>query len=613
MVSTIKKFTSVLLATLVVVASFTINPVAAGDTNAAVAYLKTQTVNAWVAMALAAAGETVDVSSLKNLSTGSATDFAAATLALTANNKDPRNYPAIDYVAKLKSFHTGSQLGDATLINDDIFGILALVSADVPVSDSVVAGSKAFILAHQNADGGWSFATTGASDTNSTAAATMALLEVGVAKSDAQIIKAVAYLKSAQNSDGGFPYDPVSQWGTATDAPSTAWVISAINRLGEDPTSWTKDGHNPIEALLALQAPLGFFRYQTGSESDTFTPVSTSYGVVALAGKYYPVAKFTANYPTVSFRIAGKDADLCEGDAAAPNALKLVEIVAVTCGFTYNISQTSFGPYLDRIGENTAAGVFGWLYNVNDAEPSVGAVDYQLASGDRVLWHFNDFNDKLTRLSLNDSEIGAGESVIATVESLSGSTWTALAGATVHFGNSVANTDENGKATIANLPDGSYKIYATKNGFARSERESLRVGASVAQELDLSVTISGPSTSSGQGGGSGSGNSSISFTLTPQGGGSGLGFGEAVRGTALSKNVSIANNGQVNMRIESSVTGADVFRNYLTIGNSPWRNYADTINKGDSRSVTVGLTVPETYSSGGTKTGKLTFWAIQSN
>lgn len=584
---------------------------AVGDTNAGVAYLKTQsTTNAWVVMALASAGEHSDVTAFKTVSGDKATDIVAAILALTANGKDPRSYGSVDLVAKLKSFHQNSQLGDATLINDDAFGILALISAGVLPSDTVVADSKAYILSHQNANGGWSWAASGSSDADDTASAMMALLQAGVAKTDLAITKAVDYLKSLQNADGGFPSDP--SFDAKTNAPSTAWVISAINALGDDAHSWVKSGHNPVDALLALQAPSGFFRYQPTSEADTFTPTVSAYAVVALEGKYYPVAKVsTSSYPKVSFRIAGKNEDICEGDAFAPNALKLVEIVSETCGFTYHITTTSFGPYLDRIKDDTAAGVMGWLFNVNDLEAQVGAVDYQLKADDRVLWHFNDFNDKLSRLTLGSAAVDAGASIIATVESFDGTTWKALTGASVHFGNSLISTDPSGKAVLT-LPEGSYKIYATKEGFVRSERESLIFGGTVAQELDLSATL--PGSAGGGGGSSGSGSSSnISFTISTPSNDSKIGFGDVVRGVPMQKNVTIANNGQVNFHIESRVTGDDLFRNYLMLDSAPWRSYDDTINKGANKIVNVALTVPDTYAGGGTKNGKLVFWAIKSN
>lgn len=603
-----KKLVSGVLASLIVASSFIINPTAAGDTNAAVAYLKTVQLNPWVAMALASAGENPDVSSLKSVSGSLATDYAAVILALTANNKDPRTYPDEDFVAKLKTYHTGGQIGDASIQNDDIFAILALRSAGLSVTDPAVADAKAFVLSHQNSDGGWSFASSGTSDTNTTAAAIMALVSAGVDKSHEQIVKAVTYLKAAQNSDGGFPYDPVSPWGTDSDSASTAWIISAINLLGDPLSAWTKNGKTPTDFLLSLQDASGYFKYQTGSSADSFTPVTTSYAVVSLSGKHYPVASVALpSYPSVSYRIAGRDSDLCEGEIYAPNALELVKIAAQTCGFTYNIQATSFGPYLDRIGDDTAAGTAGWLYNVNYLEPSVGANDYDLTEGDFVLWHFNDFTWKLTRLSLSSSEASSGASVTATVEWFDGSVWSALEGASVRLGNSVTSTNSEGKATLS-APDGSYKVFAIKDGYVRTESETLIFGTKSEQQLNLSATI--------QGGGSSENspnNSSISFTIGGSDNGSTLGFGEIAKGSTYTKNISLSNTGQVKIYVEANVTGDDVFRNYLNLDNALWRSYDDQILAGESRPVSVGLTVPESYNGSGSKNGKLIFWAIQGN
>lgn len=609
MSSILKKSVSGILTGLLVVSFLSPALSALGDTNSAVAYLKTKTVNPWVAMALASAGQTVDVSSLKTVTGDKATDYEAAILGLTANGKDPRTYPATDFIAKLKTFYANDQIGDASIINDDIFGILALVSAGVTQTDTVVSGSKTYLLAHQNNDGGWSFASSGGSDTNTTAAAIMALLETGVAKTDQSITKAVAYLKTAQNIDGGFTYDPVSQWGTASDSSSTAWVLSAINRLGEGLSGWTKGGKTPTDYLLSAQSADGYFPYQAGSSADSFTPNTTSYAVIALNGKYFPVAKFSSSvYPKVSYRIAGKNADLCEGDTFAPNPLELVKLVAVSCGFDYHLTETSFGPYLDRISSDTAGGVVGWLYNVNYAEPQVGAADYVLKANDAVLWHFDDFNNKLTRISLNKSEIDTAGSAVATVESFNGTIWSPFSGASVHFGNTLVSTDEAGHATL--MPaDGSYKVFATKDGYVRSEADPLIVGAKVIQDLNLSVTLPG----SPAGGGGSSGNSSIAFTVAAPGDNATVGFGSIEKGKAYSKNLTIRNTGQFKIHLEASVTGDEVFKNYLTLGNSSWRSYADLIDQAGGKTIGVALNIPDTYPSGGTKTGKLTFWAITAN
>ena len=186
-----KRFASGVLAAALVVSGLLPVLTAKGGANAAVAYLQTKPVNPWSAMALASVGESPDVSGLKNVSSEKAIDYTAPILALTANNKDPRTYPETNYIQKLKSFYDGTQLGEAGIINDDIFGLLALLSSGVPANDGVTSGIKTHIKNNQNADGGWSFAAGGASDTNMTAMGGMALLESGVPKTDPDILEAV--------------------------------------------------------------------------------------------------------------------------------------------------------------------------------------------------------------------------------------------------------------------------------------------------------------------------------------------------------------------------------------------------------------------------------------
>ena len=367
-----------------------------GDTSSAVTYLKTKTVNPWITMALVANGEvSPNVDYLKTTTGSNATDYEAPILALVAAGKNPRTFPDTDLVAALKTFHTGGQIGSASTLNDDIFGLLALLAAGELGTDSAVTDAKNFILSNQNTNGGWSFAVGGDSDTNMTSMAMMALMEAGIAKTDSHITSAVTYLKSAQNEDGGFPYDPVSQWGTDSDASSTSWVVSAINKLGEDPngTSWSKSGHSAMSKLMTFQTGSGYFEYQTGTGEDSFTPVTTSYAVIAITGKYYPVGGAAA--PTtheVGYKIEGSTGTICEGDVDAPNALDLVELIATTCGFTYHITDTSFGPYLDKINDDEAHDLIGWMYAVNFVLPSIGAADYDLLNGDYVIWHFGNFD-----------------------------------------------------------------------------------------------------------------------------------------------------------------------------------------------------------------------------
>jgi membrane-bound inhibitor of C-type lysozyme len=259
------------------------------DTAGAVSYLETHQGSAWVSMALSASGGSPDTEFLRSASGTSAIDFEAPILAITASGNDPRTFSSDNLVEKLRSFYTDGQIGDPTLLNDDIFGILALISSGVTASEDEIAETRGFLLQHQNADGGWAFQVGGASDTNTTAAAVMALLASGSGSSDPAIENALVYLHGAQNTNGGFPYDPESSWGTDSDASSDAWVIMALNAARSSPSSWATDGGTPQDSLLSFQSGEGYFQYQTGTGEDAFSPVTTAYAVLALQNQTLPV------------------------------------------------------------------------------------------------------------------------------------------------------------------------------------------------------------------------------------------------------------------------------------------------------------------------------------
>lgn len=257
----------------------------------AVTYLKTQTLDDWIAQGLVAAGETVDATPLKTFSGSSATDYAKRILALVAAGKNPTNYTGTDLVVGLKSFVQSDQIGDIALTNDDSWGIMALRSAGVPANDVLIKSSAQFLLDNQNSDGGWSWSVGFDSDTNDTAAVLMALVEAGYTISNSAIQDAVDYLLSQQNTDAGFAYQLPCFWPgcEASDSASTSWSISALNKLGLNAASYTKAGKSPQDFLLTLQAGDGSFKWQAVDASGS--AAMTAYALVALANKSYPVAR----------------------------------------------------------------------------------------------------------------------------------------------------------------------------------------------------------------------------------------------------------------------------------------------------------------------------------
>ena len=586
-----------------VVFGLIVSGVTRGDVNSAIQYLKDKNDNPWVTMALISADEDPDLDYLKSVPTEKAIDIEAPILAITAARKDPRVFSDENLVAKLKGFYDGTQIGAADLLNDDIFGILALVAAGEDSGNKIIQGAKNFILENQNEDGGWSWSESGDSSVDMTAMGIMALKSIGMSESDPAIQKAVQYLKGVQNEDGGFP----SVLGEASNTSATAWTLSAMRILGEN---WTKGENTPESFLASIQDSSGYFPNMEGGAETGFTKIETAYAVIALAGKSYPLNIITPiKLANVYYRIEGSRELLCSGETRAPNALALVKIVAAECGFDYTIEKLSFGPYLERIGDDEAEGLAGWLYRVNYESPNVGAGDYNLKDGDRVLWYYGEFEWPPLKTALNKNELADEEELVVTVEAREENDWKTLPEADVFLGSLKETTDQNGQVVVS-LPAGAYRVFAEKAGYVRSAKTLVTAGDKAEATVSLKAVVGEPNNSAGAAGGSSvnSGQAgTISFVLNT----ASLDFGAVNLGGNYSDIVSITNKGQVPIYVESIVSGDDLFRNYLKINSGPWRNFSTTIDQNKKEDVDIGLTVPGDYDRFGTKSGNLIFWAIQ--
>ncbi len=220
----------------------------------------------------------------------SATDWERAILAITAAGENPYNFNGTNYLTKLETYHNNSQLGLTTQINDDTFGLLALVSAGQNASQTTKQDSLHFILSNQQADGGFSWSTNQPSDIDDTAAALQAIIaakNAGITVTSTAITNAQNYLLAAQNPDGGFPYTK----GDPSNASSTAWTDMALHALGGDSTQDTK----AKTYLLNNQEENGSFKWQPTATGEAFT---TSYALIALAGKNWPLTVYSGTTPT---------------------------------------------------------------------------------------------------------------------------------------------------------------------------------------------------------------------------------------------------------------------------------------------------------------------------
>lgn len=233
-----------------------------------------------------------------------ATEWERRILAIVATGGDPTNFGGTNYVQQVELLANNNQLGDTALLNDDIFGLLALIASGSTAQNEIKQSVLSFIISHQNSDGGFSWSTNpnfNTSDSNDTAAALQALQAAqkdGLTHAElaSSLEKAKNYLLSLQSPNGGFKYD-TSEWSTDPDSASTAWALMALNAMD---LSTSIEASNAKIWLNAQQETDGGFHWMSGSGSDTAT---TSYALIALSGNgllYVPKSAAVIPAPTIS-------------------------------------------------------------------------------------------------------------------------------------------------------------------------------------------------------------------------------------------------------------------------------------------------------------------------
>lgn len=563
-----------------------------------ITYLTNSPQDAWVTQGLAATGQTnLNLGYLNNFSGNNANEVARTILAVVAAQEDPYDFNDQNLVVNLIGYHNNQQIGSTSLLNDDFWGLMALRAAGEEVNLPIITDAKNFILTAQNTDGGWGFSPTASSDTNDTAAAIMALLDAGLTASSPEIMEAVDYLELAQNNDGGFSFYPLG----ISDAGSDAWVIDALTKIGINPTTWQKNGYNPIGHLESLILPDGSFRWVATDLTGNL--LMTAYAAVALSGKYYPVRYQTA--PPVNpnlhhLRIEGASQTYCNTEVEAVNALEIIEHGALICNYTYQIESGSLGQYLVSINGETAAGESGWLYRVNWLSPVIGAGQYSLTVGDEVLWYFGEYTDlplKIT-LSLNQAEINAP--VTATVEYFNNGVWLPADAASVLVSGQTYLTNNAGQIVLTIGQNGVYQVYAEKENYVRSNHAELIIGDGAAQTVNLSVNIE-----NNPGGGGGGSTPGISFNISSNN----LSFGSLAPGETATSALAITNNGSLPIYLETTVAGDAIFENNLYLDEVFWESYQTMVGGVQTRNITTRLSVPANYLGSGQKQGTIIFWA----
>jgi len=582
--------------------------------------------SAWAVMAIAAAGEDpnswqvssnptiVDYLATNADSASSANDYSRMILAIAAASEDPTNFGGRNFLSLLEATYDGSQIGDSSLLNDDFWGVMALVAAGEDPASAIIQDSVSFILTNQNGDGGWSWGVGQASDVDDTAAASMALIAAGQSVG----ADALAYIKSNQVDNGGF-----ESWGS-TNSATDSWGIDSIAAAGEDPTSagWQSGlGNDPVDDLLSFQNADGSFNWTQATPSNM--ALMTSYAITALLGVPYPVAVLQSQQGvTVDVRIEGQSGTVWSGTVivdestiiddqggqhylAEPTALGALDEASQLGGFPYVVQDTAYGLYVYSINGEEPAGMAGWMYRVDYVSPMVGAGDFILAQTtppdpphQEVLFTYSEWGQAPLKVDADNTNPGVGDTFTVTVTGYDDDTgtWSPTDNATVHADQDYT-TGQDGTIAITINSDMTVEVYAEKDGYIRSNRVTVVVGDGSAQSGDdegcsMSVDII----------------PAISFSISP----GSISFGDlGPRDTSDPVAVTLTNSGAWNLLITTTVTDTaqDLYVEGLELGDVKWNVFSTTVMRDNTTDCIATLTVPEDYTLTGSQDGTLIFWA----
>jgi hypothetical protein len=222
---------------------------------------------------------------------GAGTDAARGILTGVAGGIQPSRLSASsdasksNLVARIAELFDGTQIGETGLLNDDIFGVLALHQAGAP--RPILRQIVDYLRSQQHTDGGWSWnaSPSAPADTDMTGSVVAAFCAAGVAVDDPDLQQAFALLHSLQDpATGGFIAPPES-FGIGVNTDTTSWVTSGLIQCGIDPQGpeWTTDqGKTPLDYLVSLQRPDGHFDWTdefAGGAFETYDSVRPLGGI----------------------------------------------------------------------------------------------------------------------------------------------------------------------------------------------------------------------------------------------------------------------------------------------------------------------------------------------
>jgi hypothetical protein len=352
---------------------------------------------------------------------GAGTDAARGILSGVAGGIQPSRLSAStadtttsNLVARIAELFDGIQIGEPGLLNDDIFGVLALrqVGAPQPILRKIVD----YLRGEQLPNGGWTWnASPGApADTDMTGSVVAAFCAAGVTPSDPDLSKALTLLHTLQDpATGGFIAPPES-FGIGVNTDTTSWVTSGLIQCGIDPQGpeWTTaQGKTPLDYLVSLQRPDGHFDWTdeyTGGAFETYDSVRPLGGIGfstapparldGVSPAVRPVAPVAAGTDVpitlvIDHGPGAGDVRMCRVDsetgAGLGQVLASAEAASTPAGCVagFDASASSAGVHVDSLDGVAETPDYGWRASLNGGTPRSEAPE-TVGLGDLVFLQF---------------------------------------------------------------------------------------------------------------------------------------------------------------------------------------------------------------------------------
>jgi hypothetical protein len=351
---------------------------------------------------------------------GAGTDAERAILAGVAGGIQPSRLSTdpdatkSNLVARVAELFDGTQIGEPGLLNDDIFGVLALHQAGAP--PQLLREIVDYLRTRQLPNGGWSWnASAGApADTDMTGSVVAAFCAAGVGADDPDLEQAMQLLHSLQDpATGGFIAPPES-FGVGLNTDTTSWVTSGLIQCGIDPqgAEWTTaEGRTPLDYLVSMQRPDGHFDWTEEYAGGAFETYSSVRPLGGVAFSSAPPARLDGTSPAlrpaadvaagtvipitlvIDHGAGAGDVRMCRVDVGDGSGLGAVLAAAKAtstpagCVSEFAVEAGSGGTAIASLDGVSATPDYGWRVAVDGSAPAARSGE-PIGFGDLVFLEF---------------------------------------------------------------------------------------------------------------------------------------------------------------------------------------------------------------------------------